>query len=126
MMGTLVDPPETVESLPFHAAAAEGRFLIRRCTDCGRAHWYPRVFCPFCAGATEWEEASGRGTLFTWSTMVRADTPYTLAYVTLAEGPTMMTNIVECDPPTLTVGQAMELVFDRSPDGTAIPCFRPG
>ena len=37
-------PAVTVESQPFWDAAAEGRFLIKRCTACGKAHWYPRAF----------------------------------------------------------------------------------
>jgi hypothetical protein len=32
------------------------------------------------------------------STFVRATPPYTIAYVTLEEGPTMMTNIIDADP----------------------------
>ena len=125
MMAGVVDPPKSVEADPFYAATAEGRLLIRRCTACEKTHWYPRAICPFCAGATEWEQASGRGTLYTWSTMMRADPPYTLAYVTLAEGPVMMTNIVDVDPVSLTIGQPVEVTFRPSPDGTAVPCFRP-
>ena len=40
-------PPVTPESAPFFEAAAAGKFLLRRCTACGRAHWYPRAVCPF-------------------------------------------------------------------------------
>lgn len=123
--GHLPSPPRTPESEPFHAAAAEGRFLIRRCTECGKPHWYPRVVCPFCAGPTEWEEASGEATLFTFATLERAKPPYTLAYVELAEGPKMMTNIVNCDPSTLRIGDKVRVVFEAAEDGTAIPCFEP-
>jgi hypothetical protein len=48
-----------------------------------------------------------------------------MAYVTLAEGPTMMTNIVNCDPDALQVGAAVELVFVRSEGNFAVPCFQP-
>ena len=77
---------------------AEGKFLLRKCTACGEAHCYPRTLCPFCfSDKTEWVEASGKGTIYTYSVMRRAPVPYAIAYVTLAEGPTMMTNIVDCD-----------------------------
>ena len=38
---TLPAPPASPESVEFVAAAKEGRFLIRRCTACGKPHWYP-------------------------------------------------------------------------------------
>ena len=49
--------------------------------------------------------ASGNGTIYTFSVMRRAKEPYAIAYVTLAEGPTMMTNIVDCDFDALRIGQ---------------------
>jgi uncharacterized OB-fold protein len=121
----LPNPPITPESAPFFAAAKEGRFLIRRCGSCGKAHWYPRALCPFCFGETAWEEASGKGRIYSYSVMRRVSPPYAIAYVTLDEGPTMMTNLVECDLDRLAIGQAVSLAFKPSADGTQIPCFRP-
>lgn len=118
-------PPHTPESAPFHAAAAEGRFLLRRCTDCEQVHWYPRAICPFCQGETVWEDGAGTGTVYTYSTMSRAKPPYTLAYVELTEGPRMMTMLVDCDPADLAIGQPVKVVFQQAEDGTAIPCFTP-
>ena len=67
-------------------------------------HHYPRAICPFCfSDKTEWSEASGKGTIYTYSVMRRAPVPYAIAYVTLDEGPTMMTNIVDCDLDKLEV-----------------------
>jgi hypothetical protein len=121
----LPNPPITPESAPFFEAATQGRFLIRRCGSCGKAHWYPRALCPFCFGETAWEEASGDGTIYSYSVMRRTSPPYAIGYVTLAEGPTMMTNLVDCDFDSLAIGQDVSLVFRASADGTPIPCFRP-
>ena len=118
-------PPTTPESASFFAAAAAGKFLVRRCTACGRAHWYPRAVCPFCFGATSWEEASGRGTIYSFSVMRRVDPPYAIAYVTLDEGPTMMTNMVDCDFDALRIGQRVQLAFRPTDGGAPVPCFRP-
>ncbi|ROP51776.1 Zn-ribbon domain-containing OB-fold protein [Streptomyces sp. PanSC9] len=104
---------------PYWAAAAEGRLLIRRCADCGRAHHYPREFCPYCwSERVGWEEASGRATLYTWSTVHRNDlppfgerTPYTAAVVDLAEGPRMMTQVVECAEAELAAGMPLRVAF---------------
>ncbi len=117
-------PPATPESEAFVKAATEGRFLIRRCTACGKPHWYPRAVCPFCFGPTAWEEASGSGTIYSYSVMRRSDPPFSIAYVTLAEGPTMMTSIVDCDFDTLAIGQAVQLVF-KPTDSGPVPCFTP-
>jgi uncharacterized OB-fold protein len=122
--GDWPDPPASPEAAPFWAAAREGRFLLRRCTACGKAHWYPRTLCPFCLGETAWEEASGEGTIYSVTVLPREDPVRTVAYVTLAEGPTMLTSVVACDPHALAIGQPVRLVFARSRNGTPVPCFR--
>jgi uncharacterized OB-fold protein len=118
-------PPANLESAPFYAAAVEGRFLIRRCSECQRAHWYPRAVCPFCPGETVWEEASGRGVIYSFSVMRRVAAPFALAYVTLAEGPTMMTNLVDCDFDGLRIGQNVRLVWKSTEGGPPVACFTP-
>ncbi|GAB2880720.1 OB-fold domain-containing protein [Streptomyces deserti] len=108
-------------------AAAEGRLLIRRCRACARAHHYPREFCPHCwSEDVTWEPASGRATLYTWSVVHRNDlppfthrTPYVAAVVDLAEGPRMMTELVEDVRPV--AGMGLEVAFR---DG--VPVFRAG
>jgi uncharacterized OB-fold protein len=45
--------------------------------------------------------------------------------VTLAEGPTMMTNIVDCDLDGITIGQPVRLVFKASEGGPQVPMFTP-
>ena len=37
----------------------------------------------------------------------------------------MMTNIVDCDPAGLACGQAVEVVFHDTGQGSALPRFRP-
>src|SRR5215211_1258515 len=87
-------PPVNNENEAFFTAAKDGRFLMRKCKACGKTHWYPRAVCPFCSSETEWVEGSGRGTIYAYSVMRRVPEPFALAYVTLEEGPTMLTNIV--------------------------------
>lgn len=106
-------------------AAAGGRLLIRRCGACGRAHHYPREFCPRCwSEDVRWEEASGRASLYTWSVVHRNDlppfggrTPYVAAVVDLAEGPRMATELVgESEP---RAGAELEVAFREG-----VPVFR--
>jgi uncharacterized OB-fold protein len=119
-------PVANVETQAFWDAAQNGRFLIRRCTACGKAHWYPRAICPFCASdATEWADAAGKGTIYSYSVMRRVPEPYAVAYVTLEEGPTMLTNIVDCDLDRLAIGQAVTVVFKPTEGGPPVPMFKP-
>jgi uncharacterized OB-fold protein len=119
-------PAVNIETQPFWDATAQGKLLIKKCTACGEPHFYPRGHCPFCfSDKTEWVEASGNGTIYTYSVMRRAPVPYAIAYVTLAEGPTMMTNIVDCDLDSIKIGQAVRLVFRPSEGGAPVPMFTP-
>jgi uncharacterized OB-fold protein len=112
------------ETQPFWDAAADGRFVVPKCTTCGRIHWYPRAICPFCfSDKTEWQLASGKGRIYSYSVMRRTPEPYAIAYVTLEEGTTMLTNIVDCDFDALKVGQNVKLVFKPSEGGPPIPMF---
>jgi uncharacterized OB-fold protein len=119
----------------FWDATAEGRLLLPRCQDCQTLIWYPRPFCPACGSLhVGWEQASGRGTIYSYTVNrrgagdlpeYRTVGPYVLAYVDLAEGPRVMTNIVDCDPDSVAIGQAVEVVFHDTGQGTALPRFRP-
>jgi uncharacterized protein len=119
-------PIVTVETRAFWDAAREGRFVVPTCSACDKAHWYPRAVCPFCGSdKMQWRDASGRGTVYTFSVMRRAKEPYAIAYVTLAEGPTMLTNIIDCDFDSLAVGQPVTIVFRETDGGPPVPMFRP-
>jgi uncharacterized protein len=122
----LAPPVATAEGKAFFDVARQGRFMIPVCTACNRAHWYPRAICPFCAGdKVEWREASGKGTIYTFSVMRRVKEPHIIAHVTLAEGPTMLTNIVDCDTETVRIGQPVTVVFQETENGPPVPMFKP-
>jgi hypothetical protein len=114
------------ETAAYWQAADEGRLLVKRCSACGEFHHYPRDLCPFClSDATEWVEAAGTGTVYSFSTMGQGEAAYTLAYVTLDEGPTMLTNLVGADPSAFAIGQPVRVVFTPSEGGPAVPMFTP-
>ena len=100
--------------------------MLKRCNGCGETHYYPRAICPFCqSDDTEWYPASGEGKIYSFSVMRRAEVPFVIAYVTLPEGITMMSNIVDCDPDSVHVEQAVKVSFKASEEGQAIPVFVP-
>lgn len=119
------EPIPAPDTAAFWEGAREGRFLLKQCRSCGKPHWYPRQLCPFCFSVdTEWLEASGKGEIYSFCYMRKAAAPYVLAYVTLDEGPTMMTNIVNADIEGLHTGQRVEVDFRNSAGEWAVPLFR--
>ena len=55
------------------------------------------------------------------------EAPYVIAVVTLAEGPRMMTNLVEVEPEpaNLPADMALEVVYDDVTDEITLPKFVP-
>ena len=119
----IVDPATEA----YFAAARNGVLRLRQCTGCKKPHWYPRPLCPYCLGDTEWVDAQGGGSIYSVSVTRRAGpTPYAIAYVTLDEGVTMLTNIVDCDLDTLRIGQRVQVCFKPTDGGGVVPMFTPG
>ncbi|NIO43764.1 MAG: DNA-binding protein [Burkholderiales bacterium] len=117
----LVNP----ENERYFQAAREGTLLLGLCKDCKEYHFYPRVLCPHCfSDKIEWLPAKGAGMIYSFSTLHRGvPVPYTIAYVTLDEGVSMMTNIVDCDADVLNIGDKVKLVFKTAVDGSLLPMF---
>jgi uncharacterized protein len=124
-------PLVNAETKRFWDATREGRLLLTRCAGCATVIWYPRAFCPECQSFdVEWFEASGRGTIYSYTFNRRGqgdyrDLEYVLAYVELEEGPRVLTNIVDCGVEQVAVGQSVEVVFHPTQAGPALPRFRP-
>ena len=112
-------PSQNLESKPFWDAAKEGKFLIKRCNACGEPHWYPRTMCPFCHSTdTAWMESKGEGAIYTFSVMRRnTPVPYVISYVTLDEGPAVLTNIIDADFDALRIGDRVKLKWSSTGDG---------
>lgn len=116
----------------FWEGTRAGKLLIQVCKDCESQIFYPRKFCPECWSASlGWVEASGKGTVLTFSTaydMVEPkfmdELPYTIAYVDLEEGVRLMTRIVGCKPENITFNMPVEVVFQER-EGFFLPYFRP-
>ena len=121
------------DTAEYWAAAREHRFVIQRCNSCGEHQFYPRGVCSHCLSSElEWREASGNGTIYSYSVNHRAphprfadDLPFVLAIVELEEGPRMMTNIVVSDPDSVTIGMAVTVTFDDVTDQVTLPKFTP-
>jgi uncharacterized protein len=130
----IIDPA----SAPYFDAARQGRLLIAECGACGKVHHYPRPFCPHCwSEDVRPVEASGTGTLYTYSTVYANDLPpfsdrlpYIAAIVELAEGPRLMTTIEGAESDSLRVGMAVTAFFRPAdaddPKSPYLTVFTPG
>jgi len=119
-------PPVTPETRRFWEAAEKGNLLYGYCNACREPHYFPRTLCPFCfSDKVVWKKASGRATIYTFSIMHRSQTgPFAIAYVTLEEGPSLLTNIVDSDLKAVKIGASVELEFKPSEGGPPVPFFR--
>ena len=117
--------PVNPETKAFWDAANDGRLMLGRCKACHKLHYYPRALCPFCFGDAELQEASGKGTIYSYTVMRKVPAPYVFAFVTLAEGVTMVTNIVDCDFDKLKIGDPVKLVFKTAAEGGKVAMFTP-
>lgn len=126
------EPPVNPETEAFWEATTEERLLLGRCADCGHTFYYPRSRCPDCLSvATALVEASGRGTVYSYSAVRQSEgayvdaVPYVLAYVELEEGPRVMTNVVGTPVDDVEVGQPVEVTFDETGGAYKLPRFTP-
>ena len=124
--------PVNPESEPFWEATREGKLRLPRCNACGFVIYYPRSRCPECrSDDLSWVDMSGRGEVYSYTITQRTigrfrkSVPFVVAYVELEEGPRMLTNLVDCDPERVGVGTRVEVVFEPTEEGTAIPRFTP-
>ena len=121
------------DTAPFWAAARTGKLRLPGCASCGRVHWPAGPICPFClSDAIAWRDASGRGTVSTFTVIHKAwfaafaeEVPYNVVQVELEEGPRIITNLVDVPPGGLTIGLAVEVVFDAVTPEVTLPRFRP-
>jgi len=117
-------PNEDPDNKPFFDAARAGKLIIGKCLDTDKLFFPPRHVSPYTlSNNVAFVESKGEGEIYSFSVQ-RGKEPYCLAYVTLSEGPTMMTNIINTDLDAVRAGQKVKLVFKPS-GGAPVPMFTP-
>lgn len=125
-------PQATPETRPYWDGLKEGKLMIQRNKQTGKAYFPPRPFDPADPFAeVEWFEASGKGTLLSYVISHRPlpgfVAPFSIAVVMLDEGVKMMTNIIDC-PQTreaLQLDMPLELAPTKVNDDITLPTWRP-
>jgi len=128
----LADVEVNAETQPFWDALKNNALLLPRCNSCTSVVWYPRAHCPVCFSTKlQWEEMSGRGTIYSYSIVTKGNGrwkdsgPYVVAYVELAEGPRILTNIVGVAPSDVYINMPVQAVFDSGDDDRVLLRYRP-
>jgi len=137
----MTDKPKYAKPLPridqetkgFWEACQRHELYLQRCGACGQLRYYPRALCPNClSDRIEWVRASGKGTVYTFTVTYqnqapgfRDALPYVLAYVELAEGVRVLTNIVGCAPDQVRIGMPVEVEFEDATPSVTLPKFKP-
>lgn len=96
----------------------DGRLMGSVCKGCGATTFPPRADCGECmAGEFDFKEYSGRGKVYTFSTIAAAPTgfedeaPYTVTVVDLEEGGRLLGWLGETIPPEgLEIGAEVQVV----------------
>lgn len=125
------------ESRAYWEGCGRGELVLQRCRACHTVQHRPRGICATClSDDIEHFVASGRGTVYTYSVVRQnqmpgfaAAVPYVVAYVALEEGPQLLTNIVGCDPDSVSIGMPVRVEFVTTPapngDLLGVPRFVP-
>ena len=122
--------PSTV-SEPHWEGCKRGELMVQRCLECEGYVFIPQPACTHCLSEDmEWVRSSGKGTVYSWTTVYRPqqpsfETPYISAIIEVEEGWYMMTNLVDMPVEDVRIGLPVEVVFHAINDETTLPYFRP-
>lgn len=124
-------PAMTGLTREYYDGCARGELRFQRCTHCGTFRHVPREICAACSSFDwEWVASSGRGTVYTWTVVVRAlhpdfvgDTPYAPVVVEMEEGVRVVSQVLDCPPDQLRVGLPVQVKFVAVSDQVTLPYF---
>jgi acetyl-CoA acetyltransferase/uncharacterized OB-fold protein len=125
-------PQLTLDNEYFWTSGADGLLRLQECQDCRSLIHPPAPVCRYCRSRQLGVRAvSGKATLSAFTVNHRfgfpdLPPPYVVAQVAIAEDPRvrLTTNIIECDPDDLELGQPVEVVFQELAD-VWLPLFKP-
>ena len=129
--GLVQTTPET--AVYWEKIKDEGRIYLKRCIDCSAYNHPRRLVCTGCYGMhLEWAPASGRGTVYSFSTVHHApsedaekELPYTLGIVNLEEGVPFFGKIEDAGAGEVAIDAPVGAVV-RQVFGQMLPVFLVG
>ncbi|WP_434666120.1 OB-fold domain-containing protein [Paraburkholderia sp. A3BS-1L] len=124
-------PYRLMDAEPYWAALSEEQLTYQSCEDCATAVWPPHSFCTHCGSKSlEWKRSSGRGTVYSYSTIMRGPTPvwaaivpYTVGFIEMEEGYHLFSQI-EGEPAAVAIGQRVSVRYVQRGE-QKVPVFAP-
>jgi len=129
----LTDPHADPYTQPFWSAALQGRVTAEECTQCGLRLIPAGPRCFRCQNSEfRTIELPGTGKIYSFIVVrhpllpsLKEVVPYVSAVVDLDQtqgaGARMVVNVIDCNPETVAIGDAVRIVFDRVSDTYAVP-----
>ena len=118
----------------FWEACGRHELQFQRCGACGSFRSPPMTGCRHCGSTqVEWVVVSGRGRVFSHTTVVHqalpeiaCDVPYNVVVVEFddAPGARLISNVLDTPPEDVHVGMELDLVWDEPRPGVVLPRFR--
>ncbi len=134
-------PAIAADNAGYWRSAKEHALRLQRCGSCGRSRFYPAPVCHACGSQHwEWQPIAGTGSVHSYTVVHRAAVgvfaermPYTIVLVTLDEGPTMMSNLLDTDGSDLDaddrdelrIGTRVRVAYEDLTDEVTLPVFVP-
>lgn len=122
---------------PWWQACTEHRLTVQRCGHCKHAQHPPAPLCSECHSKDLAQvEVNGNGTIYTYTIAhqpVSPDQslPFVIAVIELdtsdadcGNAVRIMSNIVDCDPESLAIDQAVHVAWETMSEFVSIPRFK--
>jgi uncharacterized OB-fold protein len=118
----------STSSSEFFTGAADGKLLLRECSQCGHLRAARRPNCRGCGShAALYHAARGTGQLISWGVHppARGRAAWAFGLIELSEGPWLEARLAEADPADLWAGMPVVVTFVRGAEGDPYPAFLP-
>lgn len=125
-------PSPSADTQPHWEGLNARKYLLQKCAECGRIRHYPRPVCDACYSMrTAWVEASGRGTVHSWTITHhpfhpgwKGDLPYILVTADLEEGVRMNAQLRGAEASSLKIGAPVRIDYEVAREGLTLPVLR--
>ncbi len=125
-------PPRHGFAGQFYGFLKQHELRFQRCIDCGTWRHLPRDLCAKCNSPRwQWARSSGRGRVFSWTTVAQpslpqfgAYVPYSAVIVEMEEAVRLVSWLVDVPPAELALDLPVEVFFEAVTSDVTLHRFR--
>jgi len=126
-------PRPNEDTKPFWEYCKKHELRMQKCVQCGHIRFPPGIVCPRCHSTeADWAKLSGRGKVYTFNVVhylyhagFADEIPYVSAVIDLEEGPSLLSNIIECKTEDVKIDMPVEVAFEDVTDEITLYKFKP-